>query len=300
MIPFVASAIRRSGRLAIARPRTALWTTLALAATMFAAAASGVAATTIDRWTRDRPGSRASMVVYFDGDPATVGRADALVGELRGLPGVERAELVPAAESGRRLIAALGADAGLLDGINVATMPASVELTLAPGVRDVVAISPTLRSLRTAPGVVDVVVEDPGDDQIAARLDTIRVVAWSAAALFVGIAVITIVAATRVRLDRGRREHAVAELLGAGPSFVVVPSALAGAAQGLVAAIVAVAAIAVALAIYGGSIAELLDPRGSDVELAIPNALAIAAFIGVGSALGLIGGGLAGASRVAR
>ena len=51
------------------------------------------------------------------------------------MPGVQTAELVSAEETGKRLQHALGGDAALLDGVDPASLPESVEVTLAPGVR---------------------------------------------------------------------------------------------------------------------------------------------------------------------
>jgi cell division transport system permease protein len=299
VIPRIASALRRAGRIAVERPRAALWTTLALTCALFAVAVAALAATNVDRWAGERPGSTASMVVYL-GEGVTDARAQELVGELRGLRGVERAELVPPAESARRLVGSLGSDAALLEGIDVATLPASVEVTLAPGVRDVVAMSPTVRALRGAPGVADVVVEDKGDDRISGALATVRAIAWGAAALFAGLALVTVLAAIRVRLDRGRNELAVLELLGAGPGFLAVPTALAGALQGIVAALLAAGVLAIGLHVYGDSLADSLTGSLGPVELAIPGAAMLGMFVAAGALLGLVGGGLAGASRVAR
>ena len=291
--------MRRTLRIAVERPRAALWTTLALTCALFAVAVAGVAAASVDQWSADRPGSSASMVVYL-GEGTTEARAQALVGELRAIRGVERAELVPATESARRLVTSLGSDAALLEGIDVAALPASVEVMLAPGVRDVVAMSPTVRALRGAPGVAEVIVEDTGEDRLSGAFAAIRTIAWSAAALFAGLALITVLAAIRVRLDRGRRELAVAELLGAGPSFFVIPTALAGALQGIAAALLAALLVAIGLHVYGGSITDSLAGSLGPVELAIPTTMMLAVFVAAGAVVGLVGGGLAGASRVAR
>ncbi len=288
--PGLASSLRRTARIAVERPRAGLWTLLALTCALIAAATAAVAASSIDRWASSRPGASASMVVYL-GDGVTEARAAELAGELRGLRGVLRVELVPAAESARRLLAALGAEPALLEGVDVASLPASVEVELAPGVRDVIAISPSVRALRGAPGVADVVVGAPADDRWGRALGAARTLAWAGAALFAGLALIVVLAAIRVRLDRGRRELAVAQLLGAGPAFLVVPTALAGALSGLVAAGLAAAAVGLGVQLYGGALGA---------HLAIPGAAEVAAFLAAGAVLGGVGGGLAGASRVAR
>src|SRR5690606_19609788 len=145
VLPRIASAAWRTARIACERPRVTLWTLFATAAALFAIGVAGVAAEHLDRWTRATTGG-ASMVVYL-GDGVEEARAAALATELAKLAGVERAGLAPAAESAARLEQALGADTALLEGVELSSLPASVEVTLAPGVRDVIAMSPTVRAL---------------------------------------------------------------------------------------------------------------------------------------------------------
>lgn len=298
MLTRVASALRRTLRIAGERPRAALWTQLALTSALFAVGIAAVAADNVDRWAR-RPAAGASMIVYL-GEGVEEVRAHELVAELRALAGVERAELIAPAESARRLQQALGSDTALLEGVDLGSLPSSVEVTLAPGVRDVVAMSPTVRALRGAPGVDEVVVEDGGDDRVATALHTVRVVGWSGAALFAGLALIIVLAAIRVRLDRSRDEFAVAHLLGAGPGFLVIPTAFAGALQGAAAAILAAGAVLAVLRVYGEEVIASLASSLGPVELVVPAGIELVLFVAVGAALGLLGGALAGASRVAR
>jgi cell division transport system permease protein len=292
------STVRRAGRMSCERPRAAAWALLAVTAALLAVAVAGVAARNIASWTTAwRRG--AGLVVYLK-DGVAEARGQALAGELGQLEGVEHAAYVDAVESGRRLERALGDDARLLDGVERGTLPGSIELTLAPGVRDVLAMSPTLRALKTSDVVDDVVVEDAGDGQLASALATIRTLAWGAAALFAGLALIIVLATVRVRLDRGRHELAVAQLLGAGPGFIVIPTALAGAVQGALAALLAAGLAAWGIHAYGADLVAGLRHAGGTVGIA-PLALPeLALFVGIGAALGLLGGALAGASRATR
>ena len=282
--PHIASAMRRAGRIAIDRPRTALWTLLALTCALFVVGAAALAAASVDRWaSASSSKASASMVVYL-------GESDdgpALVGELRALDGVQHVELVTAEESARRLVSSLGADAALLEGVDVSMLPASIELKLAPGVRDVVAMSPKLRAL-TAQS--EVVVENEADDKVAGVAATIRRIAWTGAALFALLALIVILAAVRVRMEARSDEMRVVHLLGGSPAFVIVPRALAGALSGLVAAILATACLHIVLAVYGDALPAI----------ATATVVHMLVFVGIGASLGLVGGALAGASRVAR
>jgi cell division protein FtsX len=298
-------AVRRTARLVVERPRSMLWSLLAATAALFALGVAGMVAENVDVWTR-APRGRASVVVYL-GEGVDDAHGTAMTTELGKQSWVDHAEYVPPAESAKRLQAALGpVDATavttkqLMDGVDVASLPASIEITLAPGVRDVVAMSPAMTQLRKTPGVDDVVLEDGGEDRVAATLSAVRAVAWSGAALFAGLALLVVLASIRVRLDRSRREAAVAQLLGAGPGYFAIPSALAGMVQGALAAGVAAGALYAAATAYGESLTSTLSRALGSIELALPPAPEIAMFVAAGAALGLIGGSLAGVTRATR
>jgi len=279
------NALRRTWQLLSDRPRTAGWT---LAAAICALAIAGLALVIVDHiadWTTAPRTRGGSMVVYL-GEGVSDATAHQLVAQLGRVAGVDRAELVPPADAAKRLERALGADAALLDGVDLASLPATVEVTLAPGVRDVISMSPLLGALRANPGVEDVIVEDGGDTAKSTdTLATLRAFVYSGAALLAGLAVVIVLAAIRVRLERDRQEHAVLHLLGASPLFSIVPAALAGAALGLVASLGA----------------SLLVWFGVDhFDIGMPELGAMLLFVASGAGLGLIGGGLAGVARVAR
>jgi cell division transport system permease protein len=296
----VGSGLRRTGRILVERPRAALWTLGALTCALLLAGVAWFAADRIDQWTAAPiAASRASMVVYL-GEGVDDAHAEALVAQLAKLPGVEHAELVPAAESAKRLQSALGADSALLAGVEVGSLPPSVEVALQPGMRDVIAMSPTVAALKGTPGIDDVIVEDGGNDRVASSLSVVRGAAWGGAALLSVLALIIVLASTRVRMEKSAREQAVLQLLGASPWFTAVPTALAGALQGAVAAALAAVALAIGLAIYGGDVAGALHGILGNAALAAPAAAEVLVFIGFGAVLGLVGGGLAGASRATR
>jgi len=287
VIARLGSALRRSLRIAAERPRASLWVLAAATCALVAAGAAAIAADNIDRWAGEPRGKSASMVVYL-GDGTDEAGAQRLATELGRVPGVEQVEVVAPAETARRLQQALGPDSTLLDGVDVATLPPSLEVVLAPGTRDVLEMSPTMHALRAAPGVVDIAIEDGGGDHSAGVIAAVRTGAWIVAALLAAVALVALVAVLRVRLERGRRERQTLALLGASPSFTIVPTALAGALHGLVAAGAAAIALAVLVASYG-------DAFGS-LQLAAPAPLALAWFVALGAGLGLVGGGLAGAA----
>jgi len=287
--PKLVSALRRSGRIATERPHVSAWTLVAATCALFVAGAALLAADSVERWaTAPRShGSAGALVVYL-GDGVTESSAHVLVDQLAHLPGVDRAELVPAAESAKRLERSLGADAALLDGVDLASLPPSVEVALAPGVRDVLAMSPTIRALRGTPGVADVVLQDATRDLEAPVAATAREVAWGAAGVMGLLAVVVVLASLRIRLERDRREREVYELLGASPAFTFVPTAIAGALHGAAAAVLAALALVLGLARFGSAL---------PIDVVLPAVSVLFAFVAFGAALGFVGGSLAGSAR---
>ncbi|HEX4452608.1 MAG TPA: permease-like cell division protein FtsX [Kofleriaceae bacterium] len=287
--PKLASALRRGGRIAVERPRVAAWALVTATCAMFVAGAALLAADSVERWASSSSthASAGSLVVYL-GEGVSDASAHMLAGELEKLPGVDRAELVPAADSAHRLERSLGADAALLDGVDLASLPSSVEVTLAPGVRDVLALSPTIRALRGTPGVADVVLGTDAPPSDSRTAMTAQDVAWGAAGVLGALAIIVVLASLRIRLQRERREREVYDLLGASPAFSIAPTALAGALHGAAAAVLAALALVLGVARYGDQL---------PIDIALPAASALFAFVALGAALGFVGGGLAAGAR---
>jgi cell division protein FtsX len=295
----LASAVRRTFRIAADRPRAGLWTMLALVAAFAACGMAALAVVELERRSSGPAAGTASMVVYL-GESVDDAHAQQLTAELAKLSGVEKAELIAPAESARRLEQALGADQSLLDGVEIASLPASVEVTLAAGVRDVVAMSPTVKALRGTPGVTDVVVEPPGEDHPPAMVERLHTTLEVGALVLGGLALIGALAMVRVRLERRPDELAVAQLLGAGPLFQLIPTACAGALLGTIAAALAAGALCVGLWRYGGEVASALAGALGPVQVALPAWPELVVFVAAGALIGFVGGSLAGAARVAR
>ncbi len=298
----IGSLARRAARIVSDQPRSTMWTLLVLTCALIAVGIAGVAAENVDRWSdASRATSRgASMVVYL-GDAVGDEQARAILAKLQQQSGVEHAELIGSDETVRRLESSLAGDKALFAGLDARGLPASIEVTFAPGVRDVVAMSPTVATLRAVPGVDDVVVEEDREPARAAAgsLATVRAVAWAGAGVFGGLALVVVLATIRVRLDRSRQERAVAHLLGADPSFFAFPTALAGAILTAVGALFAGVIIYWGIQLYGADIAGALSGTLGTVDVVFPPVGELGLFVAGAALLGLIGGALAGAGTSA-
>jgi cell division transport system permease protein len=185
-------------------------------------------------------GRGVQMTVYLE-DDATPERAHQIAGALQKLPGVLSVRNVSAHEAWERLKRAMGERADLLAGVEEGFLPASIEVTLKPGVAEVLRAHPAFEHLRRTAGVEDV--ELMGD--WAGRLRAVQSLV-DGAALAVGLLVLCaclyIVGSTiRLGVFARRDEIEIWKLVGATDSFVKAPFLVEGALQGILGAGLAVA-----------------------------------------------------------
>jgi len=283
-----------------ARRGRLLWAVAIMAAVVVALGAVRLVATNVDAWAARWRGG-AAMVVYL-GEGTGEARAQAITAELAALPGVVRAEYVAPAEATRRLRAALGRSEALLDGVDAEALPATVEVVLEPGARDVVAASPLLAALRGSDAVDDVDLGGEWVDQLAAAIGAAKEVGWSLAFLLALAAALAVAGAVRLALAEDPAEASerhVARLLGASRAYFVTPTALAGALLGALGALVGAGILALLIHRHGAALAAPMTRAFGADALVVPTAREWALLVGLGAGLGLLGGLLAGARRAA-
>ncbi len=275
--------VRRSLALLGKHRRASAWAVAAIAAALVGVAATRLAAEDVAAWSHGAR-AQASMVVYLD-EGATLEQADQLAQRLRARGGVDGVAVVSSTEASDRLRVALGAHDQLLDGVEPASLPISLEITLAAGTTDVAAASPVVAELRAAAGIEDVEITRDASAPLADALARLARLAW---ALFVVVGVggvIAVAAAIRLHLAADRAERATLQLLGAGPLFTRAPTWGAGLWLG-------VAGAAVALLVGRGLAATAELGSLFATQAFTPATLGVVLALGAG--IGLAGGVLAG------
>lgn len=291
----LAHATRRLARAAIHRPARLPWAIGAVAAALLAFAVVHLAARNVDAWSASWTGE-ASMVVYLDpgvDDAAALALAD----ELTAVGGVRSVEYVPAAEAARRLRTSLGRHGDVLDGVDDAALPASLEIVLDPGVRDVAAASPIVERLRGTAGVEDVELVGDWVEQVGTVLTALRTAAWALLGLLGGLSVWVVMATARLRIAGLAEETRVAELLGAPSGFVRWPYVVAGALHGALGGVLAIAGLWLVHRGVSDDVAAALVAVMGDVEVSFLPAAQLGLVIAMGAGLGLLGSVLATGRR---
>ena len=228
-----ASALRRGAQLLGRRRGATLATTLALTAIALIALLAVLGQRQAKQLGAGWRGS-AALVGYLRPEvPAE--RADEMTRAIAALPGVLRVELVGPDETARRLSEALGAQAALLADIEPGALPASIEIVVEAGGRDVLTSSPLFRDLAASDAVAEVEVVGEWSDRTGVLLAWTSRLADAGAELVVATLVLAGFLMLRLLLGQDSEEARVARLLGAPLGFLAAPRMLAGALVGLAA-----------------------------------------------------------------
>lgn len=226
--------IRRALRGTAGRPLVSLLSSGAIGVSLLLVGVVGLAALNVaalaGRWDRG-----VQMIVYLR-DGTTPERARAIAQVLRSLHAALRVDYVPPDAAQKRLDAALGSRKDLLEGIEAGFLPASLEVTLAGGVRSVAAASPLVDRLKRTPGVEEV--EFLGDwvEKLAALRGALKAAALALGLLVAGACIYVIAGTIKLGMYARKDELEVLRLVGATDGFVELPLVLEGALQGVVGA----------------------------------------------------------------
>jgi cell division transport system permease protein len=232
-----------------------------------------------DGWGVDVP-----VTAYLvDGvDPDTAARLAAKIGER---PEVDAVVFVDPALAMQRLVDGLGDDASVLDGLEPAALPSSLEITL----RHASSGDTIAERLRDEPEIEEVVVAGAWAARAQSLLETLRRIALGAAAL-VGFACLTIVWSTiRLAVYARRAEIQILRLVGGTASFVHGPFIVEGLVQGACGAGLALALLWVGWGSVEPLLADVLALAFASGSLRFFAPLESAMLVGFGAALGVLG-----------
>jgi cell division transport system permease protein len=187
----------------------------------------------------ERFGNELRVVAYLH-DGAEPGAVEAARAGARALPGVSEVEYVSPQAALARLRADLGAEAGILDGLERNPLPGSLEVEVRPEDRGPERVAELAAALAALPEVDNV---RYGAEWVEGYARVLRAIEWGGGvlALFLLFVLGAIVAGTvQLAIHAREEEIEILRLVGAAGWYVRLPFYLEGAVQGAVAAGVAV------------------------------------------------------------
>ncbi len=237
-------------------------------------------------------GTDVQMTVYLE-DGVTPARAQKVAAALARLPGVVGVRTVDAHEAWTRLRRSLGARADLLDGVEEGFLPASIEVSLKPGVAEVLRAHPAFEKLRHTAGVEDVELMGNWAGRLRDLEHLLSLAGWAVAALVLCACLYIVGSTIRLGVFARRDEIEIWKLVGATNGFVKAPFLVEGGLQGALGTGLAVALLYALYRVASPRIEAVLGGWLASGPLGFftPSQLALA--VGFGALVGLCGSALA-------
>lgn len=233
-------------------------------------------------------GGSAHMVVYMEAS-ATPDQSRHIATVLERLPAVEHVEQVPPEAALERLRHSLGEHEDVLEGLGPDMLPASIEVTLAQGLKDVVKAHPIIERIEATAGVEEVEFVGDWADKLSLLVSGLRYAMWCLFGLM-GAACVYLVATTiRLRAQARRGEAEIMSLFGASSSFVRGPLLVEGMLQGTLGAIAAMGMLWLLFDTGAGAVRSTLREALGSAQVSFLPLGHLAVFVAAGAALGLAG-----------
>lgn len=282
--------LRRAGRVAVS---AIVLITLSLAALGGFWLVSSNLERAVAKWRE-----RVRIIVYLKREPPA-GEAAALVERVQAVPGVAGVLYLSKADALASLKAVLGKDASVVAQLPSNPLPASLEITPA-------AAAATPEGARA---LVERLASLPEAEEVAGSADWVeRLSQWQRLLTTIGLGIgavlaiaafLTVATATTLILHARRRETEIMRLVGATEMTIRLPLLLQGMLQGLLGAVLALAALVATHGVVAPRLAPLVNLTLGLPEIAFLPPLSLAVLLLAGTVLGGLGGWLARAGREA-
>ncbi|MEK7387187.1 MAG: permease-like cell division protein FtsX [candidate division NC10 bacterium] len=282
--------LRRAGRVAVS---AIVLITLSLAALGGFWLVSSNLERAVAKWRE-----RVRIIVYLKREPPA-GEAAALVERVQGVPGVAGVLYLSKADALASLKTVLGKDASVVAQLPSNPLPASLEITPA-------AAAATPEGARA---LVERLASLPEAEEVAGSADWVeRLSQWQRLLTTIGLGIgavlaiaafLTVATATTLILHARRRETEIMRLVGATEMTIRLPLLLQGMLQGLLGAVLALAALVATHRVVAPRLAPLVNLTLGLPEIAFLPPLSLAVLLLAGTLLGGLGGWLARAGREA-
>lgn len=201
----------------------------------------------LSNWVQDM-GRSTSMSVYLKED-ISEGARERIAAYIRELPSAEINRLISKEEAMKEFRRALGAQAGLLDGLSINPLPASFEVVFKDVSGQRIHLQRAKQGIEVLEGVEDVQYSEAWLDRFERLMNMIRLIGLVIGGLLC-IGVLFIITNTiKLTIFSRKDEIEILKLVGATDWFVKAPFLLEGVMQGLLSGLVALGILFAAYAL---------------------------------------------------
>ena len=204
-------------------------------------------------------GEEIHVFVYVD-DNVDEAAAATLRTRMVGYPEVRAARYVSREGAWADFQTALGAQSGILEGLDPAMLPASLELELHAGYRSRDAVAALVERLAALKGVQDVEYPEAWMERLRFLLAGMEWLKWVLGGVLFLVAFLIVGSTVKLAIVARQDEIEIMQLVGAGVGLIKAPFIIEGMIQGLAGASLALGLLRAGFSFLG---AELLAPFGS-------------------------------------
>jgi cell division transport system permease protein len=241
----------------------------------------------VDQWRE-----RVRVVGYLKDEPAS-SKLDELTRQIEAMPGVLRVRYISKADALKALKHSLGGQADVADQLPRNPLPASVEVTPDADTATPEGTRELVRRLQALPEIEEVQGGSQWVEGLAQFRRLFQLVGLGVGAVLAAAAILTVTTATTLVLHLRREEMEIMRLVGASETVIRLPRLLQGMAQGLLAAVVALAVLEVVYALAVPRLEPLLPVTLGLQRAAFLTFPQMLLLMAGGAALGALGGLLA-------
>ncbi|MEW5803608.1 MAG: ABC transporter permease [bacterium] len=178
---------------------------------------------------------------------------------LAGCDGITGIRFVSKAAALKEFRETLGEDASLLDGLDTNPLPASLELSLSPNLKEPDQFKPLLQHLASMPEVESVQGGVEWIEKLSNLLTTVRLVLFLLGTVLTAIALFITASTIHLTIDRKRDEIAVMRLVGASNWYIRFPFLIEGMLEGFIGGGLAIVTSAVLHYAFCWKVSPFLD-----------------------------------------
>lgn len=282
--------LRRAGRVAVS---AIVLITLSLAALGGFWLVSSNLERAVAKWRE-----RVRIIVYLKREPPA-GEAAALVERVQRVPGVAGVLYLSKADALASLKAVLGKDASVVAQLPSNPLPASLEITPAAAAATPAGARALVERLASLPEAEEVAGSADWVERLSQWQRLLTTIGLGIGAVLAIAAFLTVATSTTLILHARRRETEIMRLVGATEMTIRLPLLLQGMLQGLLGAVLALAALVATHRVVAPRLAPLVNLTLGLPEIAFLPPLSLAVLLLAGTLLGGLGGWLARAGREA-
>ena len=241
----------------------------------------------VDQWRE-----RVRVVGYLKDEPAS-SKLDELTRQIEAMPGVLRVRYISKADALNALKHSLGGQADVADQLPRNPLPASVEVTPDADTATPEGTRELVRRLQALPEIEEVQGGSQWVEGLAQFRRLFQLVGLGVGAVLAAAAILTVTTATTLVLHLRREEMEIMRLVGASETVIRLPRLLQGMAQGLLAAVIALAVLEVVYALAVPRLEPLLPVTLGLQRAAFLTFPQMLLLMAGGAVLGALGGLLA-------